>query len=243
MAHLLESLPESIRGLKLPQLSPPSPPAIDVNPLRNAVRRLGSMVVILLVALVAMTLLPAQMEQIERFMIGSWTISLVVGVLTIVLSSLLIPLLVIICIGLPVAIVLGLAVILAGLMGWVAAGKFAAGYLLPKLKIHDSTPLAQALIGTFAITLASMVPCVGTLFGVLVLCWALGSVVLTRFGLRSDWQWVTGPSGRAAAGQAPLTPIAVDTGDEPPTPTGPLADTPPDTKRLDPEDLEGEDLK
>ena len=248
LAHLLGSLPKVIRDradlLPLDVSTPVS--AVRVSPLGGMARRFGVMLALLLVALVAMTMLPSHMQQIETFMTGSWSLSLAVGVLSMVLGALLVPLLIVICIGLPVAIVLALALLLAGLMGWVAAGKFLAGKLLPRLKIQASTPLAQALIGTFVITLLGMVPCVGSLFTALVLSWAIGAVVLTRFGIRGDFQWSAARSPGASDVAVSVDPTAIP---EPPTayepsvtPTGPLAEPPTDTRRLDPDELNGEGL-
>jgi hypothetical protein len=109
--------------------------------------------------------------------------SIGVGFLTFFVSALLIPLLVVICIGIPVAILLGLALAAASIYGWIVMGILVGERLLRAAKVQEPEALGSALLGVFLITLISATPlCIGFLFTLAVASWGLGAVILTRFG-------------------------------------------------------------
>jgi hypothetical protein len=226
LAELAEAL--SSLGLErpLPEGSAPAAPRVDVSPgVAWSARRFAAAVTLLFVALIAMSLLPTHMQRIAAYMGGPVVMSFAVGLLTLLISAILVPLLVIICIGLPVALILVLGLLLGALVGWVAAGWFIAQKLRASLKIHEQTPMVEALAGTLLITAMAMVPCVGTLLAGLIVSWALGAVVLTRFGMASGAGWAT--SGGTAAAGGPRG------GDEPAEMATPREAQPPhETRRL-----------
>lgn len=152
-------------------------------------RSVMTILALLFVAALVVILLPESLEHITRVMDDSVLLSLGVGVLTIILTLVLVPLLTIICIGIPLAIVLLVALLLCALIGWVAAGKLLGQKLLHLLKIGTSSPFVVILLGTLLITLLALVGCVGRVFALLLLSWSIGAVVLTRFGTASDPFW------------------------------------------------------
>jgi len=145
-------------------------------------RALGTIVALLIVAALAVVLLPDTVDRMTDVMSGSALLSLGVGLLTILLSMVLLPLLVLICIGIPVAIVLALALMIAGLVGWVAAGKVIGQKVLQVLHAGGQTPLVEVLVGVFLISVLAQVECAGPILSIALLGWGLGAVVLTRFG-------------------------------------------------------------
>ena len=149
----------------------------------RVLRALATIAILLAVAALAVVLLPDAVEQITGAMAGSALVSFGVGLLTILLSLLLLPLLVVICIGMPVAVVLALALMVGGLVAWVAAGKLIGERLLRALHGGEQAPLVQALVGVSLISALAQVRCVGPIFSILVLSWGLGAIVLTRFGM------------------------------------------------------------
>ena len=90
---------------------------------------------------------------------------------------------IIICIGIPVAIVLALVLMIGALVAWVAAGRLIGERFLQVLSAGEQPPLLQILVGVSLISLLAQVSCMGPVFSILVLSWGLGGVVLTRFGM------------------------------------------------------------
>ncbi len=93
-----------------------------------------------------------------------------------------------ICIGIPVAAVLALALLVCMALAWVAVGHLVGERLLKWLQV-STTPLLEALAGVAVISALASVPCLGTVAAILALSWGLGAVVLTRFGTRLDPIW------------------------------------------------------
>jgi hypothetical protein len=193
---------------------------------------------LLLIAAVGASLLAENVNTIKRVMISSAPLAFGTGLLTLALVALLVPLLFIICIGAPVALALILALLVALLLAWVATGALVGHKVLEMLHLQHSSVLAQTLVGTLIITALANVPCVGALFACLVLSWALGAVVLSRFGTTLDPRWVAvwdnrryaAVPGAAAAGAAAA---AAPQG----KPADPGAAAQRDTRRLGPNDL------
>ena len=107
----------------------------------------------------------------------------------------LLPILIIVCLGIPFAIVLAIAFALCGVLGWVAAGKMVGRRIVHTLRSSRISVLGETLLGTLVITLLSMVPCVGFFLALGILCWGVGGAVLTRLG-------TSGLSARHAMGRA-----------------------------------------
>ena len=127
--------------------------------------------------------IPKQAGTVGAVMIQSPLISLGFGALTAVVLTLLIPILIVICIGIPVAILLFVAGGLAILYGWLVAGQLVGARVRETLKLADPPPLLDVVIGVPILALLSAIPCLGTLFAILVAMWGLGAVVLTRAGM------------------------------------------------------------
>ncbi|HID86637.1 MAG TPA: polymer-forming cytoskeletal protein [Anaerolineae bacterium] len=160
--------------------------------------------VVVTIALVALALLvvlflPQQTQLVSQTALAQALPSLGVGFLTVLVVSVLVPLLTIICVGIPAAFLLVLALVAAGLFGWIAVGLLVGEKILEALKVEESLPLVAVAIGVLLISFLGTVPCIGwvvALFGGLL---GLGAVVLTRFGT----QVYPAPS-RPTPPQAPL---------------------------------------
>ncbi len=146
-------------------------------------RALVTIVALMALGLLVAALLPEQVKVIgEAAQVAPFP-SIGVGFLTFFVSALLIPLLVVICIGIPVAILLGLALAAASIYGWIVMGILVGQRLLQAAKVQEPEALGSALLGVFLITLISATPlCIGFLFTLAVASWGLGAVILTRFG-------------------------------------------------------------
>jgi hypothetical protein len=144
------------------------------------------------------------------------------GLLTLAVTALATPVLILICIGIPVAIVLWLAESLAGLFGWLTAGLLVGRRIFQAFKADDTPPILESAAGVAALSLLSAIPCLGPLLSLLVAAWGLGAVILSRAG--------TLPYPRAESVPGPPKPLADEQGQPPAE----------ETSNLDALDAEGE---
>jgi hypothetical protein len=108
--------------------------------------------------------------------------SIGVGLLTFVVLLFLVPLLVIICIGIPVVVALSVVFLAALILGRVAIGTVVGQRLIQGLNLAPDQPLLEVVLGIGLVELLTSVPCFGTLAGFALSLAGLGAVVLTRFG-------------------------------------------------------------
>ncbi len=167
--------------------------------------------------IVVVLLAPDPTRTVAGVLVASPAPSLGLGLLTLLAAVLVLPFLVIICIGIPVAVVGALALIVAGVFGWVAVGLALGERLLAALGQPHSPVLAVA-IGLLVLAVLVSIPCIGALVALFVGAWGLGAVVLSRFGTTPYPQWPQGPS---VAPPAPPVPPAPPEGPaEPPAAEG-----------------------
>jgi len=140
------------------------------------------LVALVVLGVLLVLLLPKQTAQVGQTVSEAGWTSLVFGVLSFLVLIVLVPLLVIICIGIPVAVLLVMAAVAAGLFGWVAIGVLLGRRLLAALHGSQPQPVIEAVIGVTVLTLLAEVPCLGWLLGAVAGTVGLGAVVLSRFG-------------------------------------------------------------
>ena len=145
----------------------------------------GNIVVALALAaigLLVVLFLPKQTEVVGQAILAAPLPSAGVGLLTGVVAVVLIVLLAItICLS-PVAFLLGVAMLVAGIFGWIAIGLLVGRRLLEAFNVRGITSLMAVAAGTLLISVLRAIPCLGAIFGFVVGCAGLGAVVLTRFG-------------------------------------------------------------
>ncbi len=83
---------------------------------------------------------------------------------------------------LPFWLLLLLAWLGLGLLGWTALGYVVGEHVWRLLNVQAPEPVWTAAVGTLIITLLSAVPCVGSLFLLLMGSVAIGAVLLSHFG-------------------------------------------------------------
>jgi len=128
---------------------------------------------------------PKQTEVVGQATLAAPLPSAGVGLLTGVVAVVLMILLAItICLS-PVAFLLGVAMLVAGIFGWSAVGLLVGQRLLEAFKVKGVTPLMAVAAGTLLISVLRAIPCLGAIFGFVVGCAGLGAVVLTRFGTQT----------------------------------------------------------
>jgi hypothetical protein len=205
--------------------------------LLGLLRWIGTLVGSLLLGVLAVSLIPVPVDHIVDVMKRSSGLSIGMGALTLIAAAILTPLLTIIIVGIPVVVVLLVALVLGGVVGWAAAGLLLGERLL---KAGTQTRVASAALGIVILTLLGKIPCVGWMVTLAAVCWGLGAVVLTRFGTSGQRIWEpfatlagagastpSAPGGTAAsrsrapsdAGQAmnaaqPAEPLLSQTGEE-----------------------------
>jgi hypothetical protein len=209
--------------------------------LRWILRIVRSVVTILVIAAiggVVALIWPKATAQVGHTAFQSPGASLGVGFLTLVAgTTLIIALAITICLS-PAAALIALALGVAGLFGWVAIGARVGRRLLEALGAGRIEPLWVAGLGTLIITLITVglsaafcLAPLGWLLMVVIGCFGLGAVVLTRFGTTP---YV--PGQRRETPEPPPPPPATEGTAEPPSPT--LAEKPPEPLARDVEDEE-----
>lgn len=153
---------------------------------------LGGIVIMAILAMLAMLLLPRPIERVARAAVKApgWTGGM--GLLTLIVVPFLVVIMVLTCI-LSIAVpFVALALVIAGMMGWIAIG-LELGKQMGKMLKVDWHPAIYAGIGTLVMctvsagmSLVPFVQCFGWIPGTIVLLVGLGAALLTFFGSR-DW--------------------------------------------------------
>ncbi|MDI7277388.1 MAG: polymer-forming cytoskeletal protein [Anaerolineae bacterium] len=138
--------------------------------------------------------------------------SLGVGLLTLLAAVLVLPVLVLICIGIPVALVATLALVIGGVYGWIVAGLALGERLLGALR-QPRSPVVAVALGLLILAALLSIFCLGALVFVFVGAWGLGAVVLTRFGTMPYRQ---GPAAPRAPAPPAIPPAPPQSPAEPP---------------------------
>lgn len=139
-----------------------------------------------ILGLVVALFLPVQTRNAAMTAGNAPVLSAGLGCLTLPAAIALTILLAITIVGILAIPFLWIALVIAGLFGWVAIGFLVGERLLRAADVRSPRPAASAAIGTavltFANSLIDVVPVVGWLFGLFVVSWAVGAVVLSRAG-------------------------------------------------------------
>jgi hypothetical protein len=135
-----------------------------------------------LLGLLLLGLAPTRFGELKRAIVRAPGRNFAMGFLGLLGALVLMVVLAITLIGIPAALVLGLATYLAYYVGLVAAAAV-LGAALPLTALHDR-PVLQLFAGIAALFVLALVPVVGTLLSVLAALVGLGAVVLTRMGGR-----------------------------------------------------------
>ncbi|MSP13959.1 MAG: polymer-forming cytoskeletal protein [Chloroflexi bacterium] len=148
--------------------------------------------------ILAMLLFPVQTNRITETARGEPIPSIGFGLLTAIAGPMLTALLVLTCIGIPVALVLAVGLGVAGLWGFLSIGILLGERLYRSINPEPRSHLAPAVIGILLLTVLHSIPVLNVLVGTVAVLWGIGAVVLTRFG--------TQPYPLATSVTRPLTP-------------------------------------
>jgi len=140
--------------------------------------------VVMALGVLTVIFLPRHTDQVARVVASSPLPSLGIGFAVLLITGILAALLILTCCFSPFGLLLLLALVIAVLFGWIAAGLTIGQRFLEALNPRQPVAkVAAVLIGLLLITLLTYVPCcLGFLFSVVVGSIGLGAVILTRFG-------------------------------------------------------------
>lgn len=112
---------------------------------------------------------------------SAWLYSLGVGLLTLLVFVVMVPILVVICIGIPIALVALFALVASIIIGSAAIGRIVGRWGCRLLKVQ-AKPVVEILCGCTLLALLALIPCIGMLLAVLTASVGIGAAWLTRFG-------------------------------------------------------------
>ena len=174
----------------VPNPTTPPPPEVnfDFNPLGNFFRMFGTAIAVSLLAMLASLFLQPQIERVSQAVVGQPVIAGSIGLLTGVMSPLILVILAITIILIPVMVLAAAALALAWLFGMIAIGSEVGERFTRAINQTWAPPLTAGM-GTFLMMLVvggiGMIPCVGWLATSLVALLGVGGVVLTLFGTQA----------------------------------------------------------
>ena len=162
------------------------------------------------IGLLAVLFLPRHTRIVGKTITQETPASFGVGLLTLIVGITAMVLLFVTCCLIPIGLLLGLALVLATLYGWIVVGYLLGGRILRAIQKNSvtPTPVASALVGIFTVTLVqqglmalSRTPCLGFFFWIMgaglwliIASTGLGAIVLTRFGTQPYTRSTTPPS-------------------------------------------------
>jgi len=176
---------------KIPQpVKPIMPviPKINFNPFLSIMNGFGQSLGIAILAMLVMLFLAPHADRVAHAIITQPLTAGGLGLLTVVVAPIAIVLSIVTLILIPLAPIIVVALVVAGVFGWIAIG-YEVGQRFTKAIHQNWHPAFSAGLGTFALTLVAKVltgipvlNCVGWLVPFLLSMAALGAVLMTRFG-------------------------------------------------------------
>ncbi len=191
---------------------------LGINFVIGVFRGLITALAIAALGALVLVFLPAQTDQVRETARLAALPSVGVGCLTLIVAPLLMLLLIVTCLGIPVAGVLGVALVAAILFGWIAVSIILGEKLLGAVNAKNIVPMLSLVVGVLVLWLITSLPILGWLISLFVASLALGAVVLTRFGTRPYPPVATVPA--VATPPMPPAPPAPPAPPVPPAPPG-----------------------
>ncbi|MDI7274981.1 MAG: hypothetical protein QME94_03285 [Anaerolineae bacterium] len=146
---------------------------------------------------VVVLLVPGPTRTVAEALTGWPAQSVGAGLVVALIAAVVLPFLVVICIGIPVAVVAAAALATGLLFGWIAVGQALGQRIFESLKLPSQQPVAAAALGLLILASLTALPVLGTVVGATVGAWGLGAVVVTRGGslpYTGGWpSWIVGP--------------------------------------------------
>ncbi|UCC64927.1 MAG: polymer-forming cytoskeletal protein [Anaerolineae bacterium] len=171
----------------------------------RAFRALAAAVLLTVIGALVAIFIPQPLERVSQAVLvaplHSWLVGFVSAVLAVLVGAVLIATL---CLS-PFGAVIWLALLVAGVLGWIALSLIVGLKVLERLNASDVTPVKGAIVGGAILSLLTAALwiftdcCLGWPFFILIGSFGLGAVVLTRFG-RQEYV----PASTVAVPQLPM---------------------------------------
>jgi cytoskeletal protein CcmA (bactofilin family) len=172
----------------IPAIPAIPPIKFEFQPLVSVLNGFGQSLGIAILAMLLMLFLAPHADRVAHAIIAQPLTAGGLGLLTTVVAPIAIVLSVVTLIGIPLALIIVVALVVAGVFGWIAIG-YEIGQRFTKAIHQNWHPAFSAGLGTFALTLVAKIltgipvlNCVGWLVPFLLSMAALGAVLMTRFG-------------------------------------------------------------
>jgi hypothetical protein len=123
-------------------------------------------------------LFPRQLARVRSVAAREFAVSFVAGLAAVVLAVVAAAILVLTCLGIPIALLLMVAVWLAWVVGVVAIGSWLGSALLRVGFAGEHSPTLATLVGVVVLSLAGSIPCAGGVISFVTGCAGLGAVAL-----------------------------------------------------------------
>jgi hypothetical protein len=150
----------------------------------------GQALALALLAMLVMLFLSSHADRVAHTVIAQPLTAGGLGLLTIIVAPVAVVLTAVTIVLIPVSLIIIFALIVAGVFGWIAIG-YEIGQRFTKAIHQNWHPAFSAGLGVFALTLVAraltgipVLNCVGWLVPFLLGLAALGSVIMTRFGMQ-----------------------------------------------------------
>jgi hypothetical protein len=182
------SVPDAPNPPNIPNV--PTPPSFNVttNPLWNVMGVIGRALGLAAIAMLLTLFLQPQMDKVSAAIMAQPLLAGSFGLLTVILTPLVIVIMTVTIILIPVALIVAFIVPLAWLFGMIALGQ-EVGERFTKAINQIWSPVLATGFGTFLLLIVTgslgLIPCVGWLLSFLVSLLALGGVTMTWFGTRT----------------------------------------------------------
>jgi hypothetical protein len=142
-----------------------------------------------LASIAVTALFPRHVALVRRAARDSLPSAFLVGALSAIVGLLLAIGLFFTCLGIPLALLVAAALVIASVVGTIALGLWLGERLLGQSTISRRAAVLPALIGVTLLALAEMIPCAGGVLTVLTGCVGLGASVLALLYSRRHAVW------------------------------------------------------
>jgi hypothetical protein len=196
---------------------------VDTNPFLQMIWFFFRTFLYTALAVLLVMFLPDPVSRVSRAAVSQPVITAGAGLLTAVLSPIILVAITLTLILIPVTFVTAVVLFAAWLLGWVALG-LEVGRRIGEALNQKWAPAISAGVGTLVLLFVlggfrELIPCIGWVPQVLVGLWGLGAVLMTRFGTQEyladqEPELERSPQQLEAAAAEPLPPAFPDAEEE-----------------------------
>ena len=143
-----------------------------------------SLVLWVAIGLLLTSFLPEHVMLVRTTVVNHTKRSFIIGLLSLSLAPPVIIVLLALVVSIPLAIIIGVILVAAWVLGTVAVGWLVGDYAMRRIAPQHNTRVAQIVVGMTVLVLAGSLPYIGWLISIAAGVLGLGAVFLSRFGMR-----------------------------------------------------------